>query len=149
MTNDGKPIYCWDASVFLAWINDEADAPLADIAQIVDEIDKNQAVMVVPVTIASEVLRAKMTQAQAEKFDAFLKRSNVILAATTFAIAPKGGRSSRRWPCRKTGSKDQDSRRHDHRHRDHLSMRRSSFARRSRRRSAQTEWQPDRRSLAD
>lgn len=20
MTNDGKPIYCWDASVFLAWI---------------------------------------------------------------------------------------------------------------------------------
>ncbi|HVA47035.1 MAG TPA: hypothetical protein VNH11_11770 [Pirellulales bacterium] len=26
MTNDGKPIYCWDASVFLAWINEEAGA---------------------------------------------------------------------------------------------------------------------------
>lgn len=41
MTNDGKPVYCWDASVFLAWINDEAAAPLADIAQVVEEIDKN------------------------------------------------------------------------------------------------------------
>ncbi len=91
MTNDGKPVYCWDASVFLAWINEEAGAPLAYIAQVVEEIDKDQAVLVVPVTIASEVLRAKMTTAQAAKFDAFLKRSNVVVAATTFAIAQKAG----------------------------------------------------------
>jgi hypothetical protein len=67
MTNDGKPIYCWDASVFLAWIYDEAAAPLADIAQVVEEIDKNAAVMVVPVFARRPWRRAAQAEWQSDR----------------------------------------------------------------------------------
>ncbi|HVC98954.1 MAG TPA: PIN domain-containing protein [Pirellulales bacterium] len=89
MTKDGKPVYCWDTSVFLAWINEEQDAPLSDIIQVAEEIDRNEAIMVVPVTVPTEIFTSTMTAEQKHKFSRFLKRSNVINATITFAIATK------------------------------------------------------------
>jgi predicted nucleic acid-binding protein len=86
-----KPIYCWDTTVFLAWLNEEASAPLADIDLVAKEIDAGEAILVVPVTIASEVLDSKLNGDQRAKLTAFLKRSNVINADTTLAIAQKAG----------------------------------------------------------
>ncbi len=84
-----KAVYCWDTTVFLAWLNEERGAPLADIEAVVREIDSNQAVLVVPVTIASEILDSKLSAAQKAKLSAFLHRSNVINADTTLNIARK------------------------------------------------------------
>src|SRR5262245_51358576 len=89
MTTDNRPVYCWDTSVFLAWLNEEAGAPLIDIDHVAQEIDKNKAVLVVPVTIISEILDSKLSGDQRAKLNAFLKRSNVINANTTLAIAMK------------------------------------------------------------
>jgi hypothetical protein len=36
-------IYCWDTSVFFAWLKEEQCHPLADIALVVDEITKDRA----------------------------------------------------------------------------------------------------------
>jgi predicted nucleic acid-binding protein len=89
MTTDNRPVYCWDTSVFLAWLNEEAGAPLLDIDLVAQEIDKNKAVLVVPVTIISEILDSKLSGDQRAKLNAFLKRSTVINATTTLPIAIK------------------------------------------------------------
>ena len=87
-----KPIiYCWDSNVFLAWLGEEKSAPLANIELVIDEIDKLLAVLLVPVTAYSEVLEAKHTNKQMDKFRKFLERSNVIVADVTKAIAEKAG----------------------------------------------------------
>ena len=89
MPKSRKPVYSWDTSVFLAWMNEEKGAPLGDIALVVDEIDKNKAILVVSVLVVPEVLETKMTDDQKAKFNSFLQRSNVQLIATTLAIAQK------------------------------------------------------------
>jgi PIN domain len=86
-----KPTYCWDATVFVAWLIQESSAPLAEISAIVEEIDRANANLLVPVTAYSEVLDAKHSQEQMDQFRLFLKRSNVIVADTTQAIAKKSG----------------------------------------------------------
>lgn len=84
--------YCWDTSVFLAWLGEEAAAPLNDIALVVGEIDGGEATLLVPVTVYSEILEARHTTAEMERFRQFLDRTNIVAADTTKAIAEKAGR---------------------------------------------------------
>ncbi len=84
-------IYCWDTSVFLAWLGEEKSAPLGDIDLIIGEIDRGEAILLVPVTAYSEILDAKHTPEQMAKLEKFLSRSNVVIADTTKPIARKVG----------------------------------------------------------
>jgi predicted nucleic acid-binding protein len=86
-----RPNYSWDATVFLAWLVEEASAPLLDIDAVVGEIDDDKAVLIVSVTAYSEILEAKNEPEKMAKFRAFLKRSNVVVADSTVAIAEKAG----------------------------------------------------------
>ncbi len=79
--------YCWDTSVFLAWLKAEISAPLADIELVVGEIESRAASLIVSVTTCTEILETKHTPDQWNAFNLFLKRSNVILANTTLPIA--------------------------------------------------------------
>lgn len=83
--------YCWDSSVFMAWLGDDAVAPLDNIQLVFDEIDSGKASLLVPVTAYSEILEAKHTAEQMMQFEKFLERSNVVVADTTKAIAKKAG----------------------------------------------------------
>lgn len=89
MSKQRVALYCWDTSVFLAWINSEKSAPLADIKLVAEEVSRGDARLVVPVTIATEVLQSRMTKSQKETFEHFLKHQYVVLADTTLAIAQK------------------------------------------------------------
>lgn len=71
------PVYSWDASVFIAWLVGEADAPLSDIDAVAQEIDQEKATLLVSVSAYSEVLEAKHTSEGFSKFQRFLKRSSV------------------------------------------------------------------------
>src|SRR5438309_2152778 len=68
MSDKRKPIYCWDSTVLIAWKDEEQGAPLGDMDLIVSEIDKREANLLLPVTAYSEVLRAKHTPDQMDKF---------------------------------------------------------------------------------
>lgn len=89
MSKAKRPKYCWDTSVFLAWIKAEEGSPLDDIELVADEIDGDKADLIVPVTIYTEVLEAKHTKKQIGQFQLFLKRSNVHSVDTTIGIAQK------------------------------------------------------------
>ncbi|MCX7428505.1 MAG: PIN domain-containing protein [Planctomycetia bacterium] len=84
--------YCWDTSVFVAWLKEESSAPLADMNLVVGDIDSGKAVLVVSVTTATEMLETKHTPEQWERFQKCLNRSNVILADITLAIAELASR---------------------------------------------------------
>lgn len=80
---------CWDTSVFLAWFNEEASAPLGDIDIVLELIHSGKALLIVSVTTYTEIVHAKHTDEQIALLDLFLKRSNVVRADTTFAVAQK------------------------------------------------------------
>jgi predicted nucleic acid-binding protein len=85
-----KPTYCWDTSVFIAWLKEEPNKPLADIEAVVSEIDGNKAVLVVPVTIFTEMQESKFTKDEWDRFQKTVRRSSVVVADTTPAIARRG-----------------------------------------------------------
>ena len=91
MSKKRRPKYCWDSSVFLAWMKEEAGAPLDDIGLVADSIDDDRADLIVPVTVFSEIIEAKHTKSQLHRMQQFCKRSNVLSVDTTRAIAERAG----------------------------------------------------------
>jgi predicted nucleic acid-binding protein len=81
--------YCWDTSVFIAYLNREKSAPLADIELVVEEIRKKTSTLLVSVVTYAEVLEAKHTKRQMDAFSQFLKRSNVVTVDASIGIAQK------------------------------------------------------------
>ncbi len=81
--------YCWDTSVFLAWLKNETCHPLADIALVVEEIEKGAAFLLIPATTYEELNYARMTAKQKQMFDDFTQRSNVIIVDLSPPIARK------------------------------------------------------------
>lgn len=84
-----KPQYAWDTSVFVAWLTDQSDAPLADIAAVIQEIENDNAVLIVSTTTYGEILEIRHTTEQMDKFRGFLKRSSVCRLEVTQAVAEK------------------------------------------------------------
>jgi hypothetical protein len=68
-------------------MDEDKSAPLADIDLVASEIDRKDANLLLPVTAYAEILRAKHTQDQMDKFSAFVTRSNVIPADITLRIS--------------------------------------------------------------
>jgi len=99
MAKKQKPIYCWDTTTLLAWLKNEDSAPLADIALVVQEIDSGDATLVIPTTVYTELLEAALSTEQQAVLDAFLKRSNVISADLTVAIARRAADIRHRGHC--------------------------------------------------
>src|SRR5438128_878983 len=83
------PVYAWDATVLLAWLEEDESAPLGGIDSVVEEIDKKSAILIVSVVAHTEVLRAKHSDEQMKKFRGFLQRSNVLVVNVDLRIAEK------------------------------------------------------------
>lgn len=83
------PKICWDTSVYLAWLNNESTAPIAEIDEILQEIYANRVNLIFPVLILSEILTAKHTPEQSQAFEAFLDRSSVMVAEHSIYVARK------------------------------------------------------------
>ncbi len=81
------PIYCWDSSVWLAWIKQEATHPLADMELVASEITEGTAQMLVPATVYEELQLTRCTDEQLAMIEAFLKRPNVLQATQTPAVS--------------------------------------------------------------
>jgi predicted nucleic acid-binding protein len=84
--------YAWDSGVFIAWLCEEATAPLGDMDLVVREIDSDRANLILSVMTYSEILESKYNQKQLEQLDSFLRRSNVVKVDTTIPIAQKSAR---------------------------------------------------------
>jgi len=84
-----KTNYAWDSTVLIAWLLEEASAPLVEMGEVVREIDNGSANLILSVTTFSEILESKFTVAQLDQLEKFLLRTNVVRVDTTFRIAKK------------------------------------------------------------
>lgn len=82
-----KPRYCWDTSVFLAWLKNEPASETPTMRAVVDEITSQHAILVVPVIVYTEILEHHHSPPVMKAFRDFLKRSNVSVVNITMGLA--------------------------------------------------------------
>src|SRR5690349_18970691 len=64
-----KASYAWDTSVLIAWLCQEAGAPLGDIDLVVDEIDREKSNLILSATTFSEILETKYNPDQLDQLN--------------------------------------------------------------------------------
>lgn len=85
----GKPIYYWDANIFLAWLKDEARKPgeMEGLAEVVAIIDRQEATMMTSVLTRTEVLESSLPSHAQNLFNKIFDRPNVVSVDLTSPIS--------------------------------------------------------------
>ena len=84
-----KPSYCWDTTVFLAFLKGEESSKQPGMLSVIDQIESAKCSLVVPVLLYTEILVANNDAKVMAVFRNFLKRSNVTTANITLKMAEK------------------------------------------------------------
>ena len=90
MPSDPKVIY-WDTCIFLAWLKGEnrPEGEMADLMNVVREIDKKNFHLVTSVITKAEILFNRSGEGVATKFNDLFKRSNIKMINVDERIATK------------------------------------------------------------
>jgi predicted nucleic acid-binding protein len=85
----GKPIYYWDANIFLAWLKNEVRKPgeMEGLAEIVAIIDRQEATMMTSVLTRTEVLESSLPSHAQNLFNKIFDRPNVVSVDLTAPIS--------------------------------------------------------------
>jgi predicted nucleic acid-binding protein len=70
----------WDTCIFLAWMNDER-RPAGDmegLGQIAELVERAEVVLITSTLTRAEILQSKTSKEAMKKYDALLRRSNVV-----------------------------------------------------------------------
>lgn len=80
MSTGKKQIVYWDTCIFLAWLNNEIRpaGEMEGIQKVADLILKNDAILVTSTLTRAEILESKVSKGAIDKYDAVMRRSNVI-----------------------------------------------------------------------
>ena len=84
----GKPIYYWDANVFLAWLKDERRKPgeMEGLAEVIAMIDRQEAILMTSVMTRTEVLESSLPARAQNLFDKIFDRQNIVSVDVTAPI---------------------------------------------------------------
>ena len=84
-----KPVYYWDSTIFIAWLQDEKRKPgeMEGVYELASEFEKKGIILVTAVTTLTEVLETRITAQAAKTFENFFERRNAILMNTDARIA--------------------------------------------------------------
>jgi predicted nucleic acid-binding protein len=87
----GKPIYYWDANIFLAWLKNEVSnrkpGEMEGLAEVVAIIDRQEATMMTSVMTRTEVLESSLPSHTQNIFGKIFDRPNVISVDVTAPIS--------------------------------------------------------------
>ncbi|MGH8003742.1 MAG: type II toxin-antitoxin system VapC family toxin [Limisphaerales bacterium] len=89
-----KPKYYWDSCIFIAWIKDEKRSPgeMEGLAQIVNEVDDEKAVLMTSTISLVEVLAGDLTEEQKERYESSLKKPTIVSITPDARISAEAGR---------------------------------------------------------
>jgi predicted nucleic acid-binding protein len=79
----------WDSCVFLAWLQNEQEKPLADIRELLRDVSEKKVVLVVSAVVVAEVLDRAGESDAGTQFRDYAKRSNILRANVDFRIAER------------------------------------------------------------
>jgi len=76
----GKPVYCWDSSILIAWLqNEKREAgEMEAVTAIASENDDSKCIIAVSSIVRVEVLESKMPKKAGQTFIDFLDRQYVV-----------------------------------------------------------------------
>lgn len=85
----GKPIYYWDANVFLAWLKDERrkSGEMEGLAEVIAMIDRQEAILMTSVMTRTEVLESSLPARAQNLFDKIFDRQNIVSVDVTAPIS--------------------------------------------------------------
>lgn len=105
---ESRVVYSWDTNVFLAYLNEEKDKPLADIAAVAREIELGKADFIVSTIVIAELLDLVDDESLASDFQEFIRRPNVEIVNVDPRIARRTARLRAEW--RATATSDEQAR---------------------------------------
>jgi len=84
--------YYWDSCIFVAWITDEKRPPgeMEGLSEIIEEMEKGEAVIVTSVMTANEVFEYNLTSEQKQRLESTLKNPDIALVNVNLRISEKG-----------------------------------------------------------
>ena len=87
----GKPIFYWDANIFLAWLKDEREnrkpGEMEGLAEIVAIMDRQEAIMMTSVITRTEVLESTLPDQAQNIFNKIFERPNIVSVDVTVPIS--------------------------------------------------------------
>ena len=85
----GKPIYYWDANIFLAWLKNERRKPgeMEGLAEVIAVIDRQEAIVMTSVMTRTEVLESSLPPHAQNLFGRIFDRPNVVSVDVTAPIS--------------------------------------------------------------
>ena len=85
----GKPIYYWDANIFLAWLKNERRKPgeMDGLAEVVAVISRQEAIVMTSVMTRAEVLESSLPPHAQNQFGKIFDRPNVVSVDVTAPIS--------------------------------------------------------------
>jgi len=88
-----KPIYCWDTSIFTAWIKNEQrpSGEMEGVAEIAEKVQGNKAILIASQMLNVELLECKLPTGAMEKIQRFFKRKNAQLRPMDGRISTLAG----------------------------------------------------------
>jgi predicted nucleic acid-binding protein len=87
----GRPVYYWDACIFIAWLNNE-DRPAGEmegLASVADMIDRDEAVLIVSQAVRPELLPSKLPPLAEEMLASLFKRRNAKMLPISSAVTAR------------------------------------------------------------
>src|SRR3989344_2763173 len=87
----GKPIYYWDANIFLAWLKNEVlnrkPGEMEGLAEVAAIIDRQEATMMTSVLTRTEVLESSLPSHAQNFFNIIFDRPNIVSVDLTAPIS--------------------------------------------------------------
>lgn len=85
----GKPIYYWDANVFLAWLKDERRKPgeMEGLTEVVSMVDRQEAILMTSVLTRTEVLESTLPNNAQNLFSKIFYKPNIVSVDLTAPIS--------------------------------------------------------------
>lgn len=95
--------YCWDSCVFIALLTGEArpDGEIDGMLEVVDLVDRHQAVIITSALVRTEVLEDNDDPAIRERLEYMFRRPSCVMIDVNAAISAKAG--ALRATCRAAG----------------------------------------------
>jgi predicted nucleic acid-binding protein len=89
MQTGKKSVFYWDTCIFLAWLKDEKRpaGEMEGIKKVADMVLKDQAILVTATLTRAEILEGRIPKGALKKYDALMRRSNVVPQSLDVPIA--------------------------------------------------------------
>ncbi len=83
-----KPIYCWDTSIFIAWLKNEQrpNGEMDGVFEAAEMIQSNKAILIASAILTTELVPCRLPPSSLEIIDRLFKRRNIQMKSIDIRV---------------------------------------------------------------